>query len=167
MTAPWVDPGGPVHTLVDMVTNSDVSGRLGTVSALVVAYAAGMVGTVVALAILSGAAPGQAPQEAWGHAVIVTVLAFVLLMRLRSARAGSARALMALGVIAAVLLVANVVEASLPGAFPGWMRVEMGLIAVLMAAVLVAPRRATTAGPAPDEAPGTQPPLAEAPGTEA
>ncbi|MFI0901331.1 hypothetical protein [Streptomyces sp. NPDC020983] len=119
-----------------MGANTDVSRRLNAVGVLVAVYAAGMAGTVVTLGILAAAAPGQATREAWGHAVIVTVLAFLLLLRLRSARAGSVRAVRALGVVAGVLLVANAVEASLPGTFPGWMRVEMAAVALLMAALL-------------------------------
>jgi hypothetical protein len=131
-----VDGHARVPTLGVMGANTDVSRRLNAVGVLVAVYAAGMVGTLVALGILAAAAPGQATQEAWGHAVIVTVLAFLLLLRLRSARAGSVRAVRALGVVAGVLLVANVVEASLPGTFPGWMRVEMVAVALLMAALL-------------------------------
>jgi hypothetical protein len=40
-------------------------------------------------------------------------------------------------VIAAVLAIANVVEAALPDLFPDWMRLEMLAIAALMVAVLV------------------------------
>jgi hypothetical protein len=114
---------------------------LGAVSVLVTVYTAAMVATVAALAVLAFADPRLATQEAWGHALIVTVLALVLLLRLRSARAGSAGAVRALGIIAAVLLVVNAVEAALPGAFPGWMRIEMVAIAFLMVALLVLVRR--------------------------
>lgn len=115
---------------------------LGAVSVLIAVYASAMAATVAALAVMAaGVAPGQATREAWGHAVIVTVLAFVLVLRLRAARAGSARAVKALGVVAAVLLVVNVVEAALPGAFPGWMRIEMAAIALLMVVLLALLRR--------------------------
>ena len=114
---------------------------LGVVSVLVGVYVAAMVVTVAALAVLASTAPGQATQEAWGHAVVVTVLGFVLVLRLRSARAGSTRATKALGVVAAVLLVVNLVEAALPGVFPTWMRLEMVAIALLMSALLVLVRR--------------------------
>ncbi|TDD88899.1 hypothetical protein E1293_05750 [Actinomadura darangshiensis] len=126
-----------------MVNKSEVrtAHPLGAVSVLVSVYVVGMVGTVAALAIMASTAPGQATDEAWGHAVIVTVLAVVLLLRLRSARAGSAGAVRALAIIAAVLLVVNLVEAALPGVFPGWMRVEMVGIAILMAALLVLVRQ--------------------------
>lgn len=109
--------------------------------ALVAGYVVISLGTVAALAILSSAAPVPATGEAWGHAVIVAVFAFVLLLRFRSARSGNARAWRAVGVIAAVLLVVNVVEAALPGVFPGWMRIEMVVIAALMCALVVLTRQ--------------------------
>ncbi|NEA40330.1 hypothetical protein [Streptomyces sp. SID11385] len=115
--------------------------RLGAVSALVWGYAAAMAATVAALALLASRAPGQATDEAWGHALIVMLFAVLLLTRLRSARSGSVRAVRALGIIAAVLLVVNLVEAALPDAFPGWMRVEMVAIACWMAALFLLVRR--------------------------
>ncbi len=104
-------------------------------------YVAAMVATVVALALLASRAPGQATEEAWGHALIVMLFAVLLLVRLRSARSGSARAVRALGIIAAALLVVNLVEAALPDVFPEWMRVEMVAIALWMAALLILVRR--------------------------
>ena len=43
----------------------------------------------------------------------------------------------AVGLIAAVLFLANVIEAMLPDFAPGWMRVEMIGIAALMALVIL------------------------------
>ncbi|MFF7556723.1 hypothetical protein ACFZA9_27960 [Streptomyces olivaceus] len=97
--------------------------------------------TVVALAVMAATAPEQATEEAWGHALVVLLFAVLLLARLRSARSGSTRAVRALGVIAAVLLVVNLVEAALPDVFPGWMRVEMLAIALWMAALVALVRR--------------------------
>jgi hypothetical protein len=68
--------------------------------------------------------------------VIVVVFAVLLPLRLRAARKGSADALRAVAIIASVLLAVNVVEAALPHAFPGWMRIEMVVIALLMAVVV-------------------------------
>ncbi|MEU6441270.1 hypothetical protein [Streptomyces sp. NPDC047046] len=116
--------------------------QLGAVSVLVGVYAAAMVGTVVALAVLASTAPEQATQEAWGHALIVVFFAILLLVRLRSARSGSTRAVRALGIIATAMLVVNLVEAALPGVFPEWMRVEMMAIALWMAVLLILVRRA-------------------------
>lgn len=95
------------------------------------------VATVVALGVLSAVDPPVATDEAWGHAVVVGVLALVLPLRLRAARRGSRRGLVAVGAIATVLVVVNVAEALIPGFFPVWMRVEMVAIAVLMVAVAV------------------------------
>jgi len=104
-------------------------------SALVGSYAVIVLGTVVALAVLTGVAPRWAPPEAWGHAVVVAVFAALLPLRWRAARRGSARARRAVRIIAAVLLVVNLVEAFVP-AFPLWMRVQMGVIAMIMFALL-------------------------------
>ncbi|MEC3953929.1 hypothetical protein VMT65_12910 [Nocardia sp. CDC153] len=94
------------------------------------------VATLGVLTALSAFAPQQAPRDAWVHAVIVAGFAIVLPLRLRSARRGSIRGLRAVGLIAAVLIIVNVVEAMLPDFVPVWMRVEMIGIAVLMAAVV-------------------------------
>ncbi|GAA1490100.1 hypothetical protein [Brachybacterium sacelli] len=99
-------------------------------------------GTVLALVVLSLAAPPQAPAEAWIHAMIVLVLGVLLPLRLRRARQGRRTALRASGLIAAVLLLANVIEALVPGLFPAWMRLEMVMIAILMAGILVCVARA-------------------------
>lgn len=93
--------------------------------------------TLVALAALSVAAPKQAPQSAWIHAVVVAGFAVLLLRRARSARLGSVGALRAVGLIAATLLLVNVVEALIPEFVPMWMRAEMVGIAVLMAVVIL------------------------------
>lgn len=108
-----------------------------SVAPLVGIYVALVVITLVVLAVLAGVAPAQATVDAWGHAMIVAVFAVLLPLRARSAVRGSAGALRAVGVIAAVLVAVNVVEALLPGAFPGWMRGEMAVIAVLMATLAV------------------------------
>ncbi|MFJ9683672.1 hypothetical protein ACIRP2_37445 [Streptomyces sp. NPDC101194] len=115
--------------------------QLGAVSVLVGVYVAAMVGTVVALAVMASTAPEQATDEAWGHALLVMFFAILLLVRLRSARSGSTRAVRALGIIATAMLVVNLVEAALPGVFPGWMRVEMVAIALWMSVLLILVRR--------------------------
>lgn len=104
-------------------------------STLVGLYAVITLGTVVALAVLTGVAARWAPHEAWGHALIVAVFAGVLPLRWRAACRGSARAGRAVRIIAAVLLVVNLVEAFVP-AFPVWMRVQMGVIAMIMLVIL-------------------------------
>jgi hypothetical protein len=102
---------------------------------LVGAYVVVVLATLTALAVLSGVDPGQAPQEAWGHAVVVGAFAVLLPLRLRAARNGSARALVAVGVIAGVLAAVNLIEALIPGFLPSWMRIEMIGVAALTAAI--------------------------------
>ena len=123
-----------VRGMVDVVARSRNLERIGV---LVRAYVVVVVATVVLLGVLSVTAPRHAPAEAWGHAVVVAVFAVLLPVRLRAARAGRAGAVRAVGVIAAVLVLVNAVEAAIPGFLPGWMRAEMVAVAVLMAAVVV------------------------------
>lgn len=116
---------------------------LGPAARVVGLYVVVALATIAVLAVLSSTDPHQATDEAWGHAVLVAAFAVLLPLRLRAARRGSSRAVRAVGIIAAVLLVVNVVEAALPGTFPDWMRVEMVGIAALMALLvgLVRPGR--------------------------
>lgn len=118
-----------------MVNNASVltPATHGRLRLLIGTYVAIVIATIAALAILSAVAPDQAPQEAWGHAVIVDVFAVLLPVRLRSAARGSVGGLRAIGIISAVLFLVNAVEAFLP-MFPTWMRVEMIVIALLMLA---------------------------------
>jgi len=109
---------------------------LATASTVVLAYGALTIATIVALIVMSVVAPHLATSNAWGHAVIVGIFVILLPLRMRAARRGSTRALRAVGVMAVIVLVVNVVEATIPGAFPVWMRIEMGVIAVLMALLL-------------------------------
>lgn len=130
----------PAVSYIDHMVNTDGVVRtddLGRVAKLVAVYVVVAFATVAALAVLSGVDSGEVTQNAWVHAVIVGVFAVLLPVRLRAARGGSRRAMTAVGVVATVLLVVNIVEAVIPGLFPIWMRVEMVGIAVLMAAVAV------------------------------
>ena len=127
-----------VNTPIPQTGVKPAPGSLSLVTSLVAAYLIVTVVSLVALVILSATAPEQATSEAWGHLVIVALFAVLLLIRLRAARRGSGRALTAVGIIAGVLVVANLVEAALPQAFPGWMRVQMIVVAILMAAVALA-----------------------------
>jgi hypothetical protein len=112
--------------------------RLRAISIAVGIYVALVLGTLVALGILSATAPHLATQDAWVHAVIVGVFAVVLPLRLRAAaRSGGPGALRPVGIIAAVLFLVNVVEVLIPGLFPMWMRVEMIGIAVVTLAVIL------------------------------
>ncbi|SDS58326.1 hypothetical protein [Microlunatus soli] len=109
---------------------------LGAATGIVIGYLGLTLSTLAALVIMAAAAPRYATTEAWVHAIIVAVFAVVLTLRLRAARAGDRRAVRAVGIIAAVLLIANLIEAA-TGLFPGWMRIEMIVIAALMAVLLV------------------------------
>jgi hypothetical protein len=107
--------------------------RLGWVSVILRVYVGVAVATVVVLAVLSGFGSSLATQEAWVHAAIVAVFAVVLPLRLRAAREGRRSGLRAVGIISGVLVLVNAVEATIPGLFPAWMRVEMAAVAALMA----------------------------------
>jgi hypothetical protein len=109
------------------------SADLARASAVVGAYIALTVATLAALAAMSAVAPRLATSDAWGHAVVVAVFAVLLPLRMRAARKGSKQALRAVTVMAVAVMLANAAEAALPRAFPGWMRLEMGMTAVLMA----------------------------------
>jgi isoprenylcysteine carboxyl methyltransferase (ICMT) family protein YpbQ len=125
-----------VNTGSNEITEASTSAGLRPVSAVVAGYVVLTAATIVTLIILEGTARHLATKDAWGHAVIVLVFAVLLPLRLRAARKGSADALRALAIIASALLVVNAVEAALPHAFPGWMRIEMVVIVVLMAVLL-------------------------------
>lgn len=104
---------------------------------LVRVYLAVVVLTLAVLMVLSFAAPWLATADAWDHAIVVAVFAIVLPIRLRRAQTRGRGAIRAVGLIAAVLFLVNVVEALLPGFVPLWMRVEMIVVAVLMAGVVL------------------------------
>ncbi|MEH3033296.1 MAG: hypothetical protein PGN07_04450 [Aeromicrobium erythreum] len=110
---------------------------LRTTALLIRTYVVLVLATLVVLALLSATDPVQAGSSAWTHMVIVAVFATILPLRLRSAAAGNVGGLRAVGIVASVLLLVNVVEALVPGAFPGWMRVEMVAVAALMALVVL------------------------------
>lgn len=122
-----------------MVNKTSVhpAGGLGVISGLVVIYVASVVLTIVALALLAEFAPGQATSEAWGHAIVVAIFAVILPLRLRAARTGRARALKAVGAIAALLAAVNLAEAAIPGFVPFWMEVAMLGTAALTAAIAI------------------------------
>ncbi|MBO0825365.1 MAG: hypothetical protein J2P27_16175 [Actinobacteria bacterium] len=122
-----------INSETSQVTKQRRSADLATAATVVRAYVALTVATVAALAVMSAVAPRLATADAWGHAVIVAVFVILLPLRMRAARKGSTRALRAVTIMAVVVLVVNVVEAALPHGFPGWMRIEMVVIALLMA----------------------------------
>jgi hypothetical protein len=121
-----------VNSELKRSTREPRSADLAAASTVVRAYVVLTVATVAALIVMSAVAPRLATSNAWGHAVIVAIFAILLPLRMRAARKGSTRALRGVTVMAVAVLAVNVVEAALPQ-FPGWMRIEMAVIAVLMA----------------------------------
>jgi hypothetical protein len=113
------------------------SAALPAAAVLVRVYLAVLVVTLAALAVLTLTAPRLATSNAWGHAVVVAVFAIVLPLRLRRAQPGKRSAIRAVGVISAVLVLINVTEALIPGFVPLWMRLDMGLVALLMVGVVL------------------------------
>jgi hypothetical protein len=127
-------------------SSSNQASELRSITALVRIYVVIVLVTLVALVALSASAPRLATSDAWFHAVIISLCAVVLPLRLRAAREGSKNALRAVGIIAAVLVAVNLAEALIPGLFPVWMRTEMVVIAALMAVVVtLAVRKRTRA----------------------
>jgi hypothetical protein len=125
-----------VNSEISQGTRTARTADLASASTVIRAYAALTIATIGALIVMSAVAPHLATANAWGHAVIVGIFVILLPLRMRAARRGGTRALRAVGAMAVIVLVVNVVEATIPGAFPGWMRIEMGVIAVLMALLL-------------------------------
>lgn len=111
--------------------------RLPLAGVLVPVYVAITVVTLLVLAVLAKLAPDQATSHAWGHAIVVVVFAVVLPLRLRSARHGDRSAVRAVGLIASVLFLVNVVEALIPDFVPTWMRWQMVVVALLMLGVVL------------------------------
>jgi hypothetical protein len=116
---------------------SSTSTALPRAAILVRVYLAVVVATLVALGVLSVAAPKFATTNAWGHAIVVAVFAIVLPLRLRRAQTGTRGAVRAVGLISAVLFLVNVIEALIPGFAPVWMRIDMVLVALLMVGVVL------------------------------
>ena len=128
------------------MVNAAVS-RPSQLTALLRSYAAVAVGTVVVLAVLANAKPELAPSAAWGHAIIVSIFAVLLLARWHRARRGDRTAIRAVRIITAVLLVVNVVEACL-NEFPAWMRIEMiGIAAMMLVGLVLLTRVPSSTGP--------------------
>ena len=125
-----------------MANSSRTRTDLAPAGALAGSYVALSAATLIAVIAFSVSVPRLATPEAWGHAVIVAVLAVLLPLRLRAARHGSRTGLNAAFVIALVLVAINGVEAALPGVFPGWMRIEMMLVALIMLGLSIVLARA-------------------------
>lgn len=103
---------------------------------LIYIYVVVAFGTLAVLALLAIVSPSLAPQAAWWHTVIVAAFAVLLPLRLRSAEKGRRGAIRAVGLIAAVIFLVNVIEALLPGFVPLWMQVTMIVVGLLMIGVV-------------------------------
>jgi hypothetical protein len=104
---------------------------------LVRVYLVVVAATLALLVVYTFAAPHLATTNAWGHAIVVAVFAIVLPLRLRRAQTGYRGAVRAVGLIGALLFLANIVEVLIPGFVPVWMRVEMVFVALLMVGVIL------------------------------
>lgn len=121
-----------VNSELKRSTREPRSAVLAAASVVVRAYVVLTAATVAALIVMSAVAPRLATSNAWGHAAIVAVFVILLPLRMRAARKDSTRALRGVTVMAVAVFAVNVAEAALPQ-FPGWMRIEMAVTAVLMA----------------------------------
>lgn len=119
------------------VISSTSSAPIPAAAVAVRIYLAVVIATLLGLAVLSSAGSHQATSNAWGHAIVVSVFAVVLPLRLRSARTRRRSAIRAVGLIAAVLFLVNVTEALIPGFVPAWMRAQMYVVAALMLVVVL------------------------------
>lgn len=111
--------------------------RLPLVRRLVLVYLTLGLATVLALVVVTIAAPDDVTTQAWVRGVIVAGTAFLTLRFVRGAIRGERRALLRLRIVLTVLCVA--VLAFLP--LPGWMVVEQAVCGgVLLAAAVLAYR---------------------------
>lgn len=110
--------------------------ELGIITRLARLYSVIALATIGALIVFSITKPSLVNKDAWVHAVIVGVFAFILPLRARAASSGKQSALRAIGIISAVLFLVNIVEALLPNVMPAWIRVIMFVIAAIMICIV-------------------------------
>lgn len=91
----------------------------------------------IAVLIADAANLSVATQDAWVHGVIVAATAILLLTFAVRALSGKRSAYVRLRISSAILLVALIIIAVLPGAFPVWMRVMEAVSAVCLAVAVV------------------------------
>ncbi|MGW4487613.1 hypothetical protein ACWEOE_27660 [Amycolatopsis sp. NPDC004368] len=107
-----------------------------TARLLVVAYLTLSVLTVVAVVLLRNNA-AMVTDAVWVRTVIVVASALLTFsFTVRTAR-GSRRAYLRLRLTSGIMFVAIVVIASLPGAFPVWLRVEQGVCGLILLGVVL------------------------------
>ncbi|MEV0069574.1 MULTISPECIES: hypothetical protein [unclassified Amycolatopsis] len=107
-----------------------------TTRALVIAYLTLSVLTVGAVVLLRNNAT-MVTDAVWVRTVIVVASALLTLSFTLRTSKGSRRAYLRLRLVTAIMLVALVVIAALPGAFPVWLRAEQGVCALLLLGVVL------------------------------
>ncbi|MET7997712.1 hypothetical protein ABZU76_43195 [Amycolatopsis sp. NPDC005232] len=103
---------------------------------LVIAYLTLSVLTVGAVVLLRNNA-AMVTDAVWVRTVIVVASALLTLSFTLRTSKGSRRAYLRLRLVTGLMLVALVVIAALPGAFPVWLRAEQGLCALLLLGVVL------------------------------
>lgn len=106
------------------------------VLALVSCYAGLSILTLAAVVLLRDD-PAAVTDAVWVRGVLVTASSIAMLLFAISAHRGSARGLLRLRIVSAVMVVAIVVIIAIPGLFPLWLRIEQGVCGALMLAVVI------------------------------
>ncbi|MEV6900455.1 hypothetical protein [Amycolatopsis sp. NPDC051372] len=107
-----------------------------TTRLLVIAYLTLSVLTVGAVVLLRNNS-AMVTDAVWVRTVIVVASALLTLSFTLRTSKGSRRAYLRLRFVTAIMLVALVVIAALPGAFPVWLRAEQGVCALLLLGVVL------------------------------
>ncbi|WP_326568798.1 hypothetical protein VSH64_44815 [Amycolatopsis rhabdoformis] len=107
-----------------------------TARLLVVAYLTLSVLTVVAVVLLRNNVT-MVTDAVWVRTVIVVASALLTFSFTVRAARGSRRAFLRLRLTSGIMLVAIVVIASLPGAFPVWLRIEQGACGLILLGVVL------------------------------
>jgi hypothetical protein len=93
---------------------------------------------VLSLATLATAAVIGSNSQVWVRGTIVAVIAVLLLVLARRAHAGSRGAYIRMRVMSTVAPIAVLAIVAIPhDGFPGWMKVEQGVVGALLAAAAV------------------------------
>lgn len=122
-----------------VVRHQQMTRRFSIVRALTWVYALATLATVAVL-WRERDNRGIATDHAWGHAVVVLVLAVVMVAGARRASHGSRRALRRLRIISVVIPVVSLVIVAIPEFLPVWMRVEQGVYGALLLVIAVLTR---------------------------
>ncbi|HEX3679672.1 MAG TPA: hypothetical protein VHU90_08120 [Galbitalea sp.] len=109
---------------------------LRTVTALVGTYLAVSVLTLGAIILLRDN-PAIVNTAVWIRGTIVVGSAALMLVFVRRASGGAARAFLRVRLISAIMLVAIIVIIALPGTFPLWMKLEQAVCGLLLLVVVI------------------------------